>query len=367
VSGGYDGKIFSYRVSGRVSDILSAIAGAGAWIAIVVICSFSFMGREPLAPGLPAPLVIGGGVIGVALNAVVLARQIYGKRVTLDSALRIITISRLFGGKTVMTFESVERVAPVTFRTFFTRREAYCVAPTIAPIFGAKIISPVGAPRGSKMRRFKSEILPIIEKTLDLERVEPQKHDNELVIVPYGYKVRDRRYTKSFFGRYFWMCALSALLAVGLMCERKFGALNNFTVSPPAYKALFTAIAALAVIMAMMWLFVMVMSVTFDVLKGEIVERRGAFGWGGSKIYKMSSVRSFAVREYGSGMDEERARSVYLELEGARRQIPVIYSASRGKRMSDEMRFLARILGIDQTRDVTYTLCRYIGTLLEVP
>ena len=367
MGGGYDGKNFSYRVGGRASDVFSAIAGAAAWLAIVIICSFPVMGREPLALGLPTPLVIGGGVIGVALNAAVLARHIYGKRVTLDGALRIITISRLFGGKTVMTFESVERVAPVKFRTLFASREAYCLAPTIAPIFGAKIISPVGASGGARMRRFKSEILPVIEKTLSLDLDEQPKRDNELVIVPYGYKVRDRRYTKSFSGRYFWACASSVLLAAGIACELAFGVLEKFDVPPAAYMAIGSAVAALAVIMALMWLFAVVMSVTFDVLKGEIVVRRGAFGWGGSKIYKMSSVKSFAVREYGSGMDEERTRSVYLELEGAGRQIPVIYSASRGKRTSDEMRFLARILGIDQTRDVTYTLCRYIGTLLEVP
>jgi hypothetical protein len=128
-----------------------------------------------------------------------------------------------------------------------------------------------------------------------------------------------------------------------------------FVMTRSVFVAAFLAALSFLSLAALVYLlFIPVSSVSIERGKDEITVRRGAFGWGGVKIRDLSSAESFEVH-WRSGSFENKRRDIYLKLRGAKKSIPLIYSAARGKPSADELKFLAGLLGLDPARDMTYT------------
>jgi len=250
----------------------------------------------------------------------------------------------------------------------FTTREAYCLVPTIAPLFGLKIISPVCVPGGREIERFRSDVLPKIEKILELERAEQKRTNETRLSVPSCYIKQDARYTKSFARRYVLM---RAFLAIIILCALfavpflKAAGMDESAAKAAATLAVFLALpAALSLILLLL---APVTSVSFDTLRNVIELRRGIFGWGGVKTYDMSSAKAFEVKVNGTGLYGDGRREIYLRLDGAREPVLLMSSAPRGKASADELKFLAGLLRLDPARDMAYTLYQFTSTMFEVP
>jgi hypothetical protein len=365
-----DGEVFSFRAEGRASDMFWAVMGGAAWIAIV--CVYFGGDAPPARLTRLYPFGLAAVAAGILVNAVILLRQLYGKRVTVDGRRRVVSVKRLFGRESVMTFDSASRIAPLSFRGLFTSREAYCLVPTIAPVFGARIISPILVPGGENARRFKSETIPKIEKIMGLPEPERAVKNAAAPKASPGYAEHNQRFTKSFARRY---AAVFAAIALALLACCAGLAFVAFRFGPGAFGGIKKEAAALIIAASVapfllpmiMLLFVPVISVTFDTLKQNIEVRRGLFGWGGLKTYGLSSVRSFDVRGYGAGLDNGAVKEIRLKVCGARKPVPVMRSVAGGKGAADELRFLASLLGLDPARDMEYTLCQFNNNPFEVP
>ncbi|MDR3075745.1 MAG: hypothetical protein LBU26_00460 [Synergistaceae bacterium] len=356
---------------GRAGDILMAVIGASAWFAVFAVFSYKYFPSVlPITDNnMPVPLllVVPLSVAGVLFSAVFFARQVYGKRIVFDKKTRTVTIIRLFSGDTVMSFDSVARVALISVRTPFFKREAYCLVPASAPIFGVKIISPIYKSSGAKIEKFKSGVVPKIENILGLGKTDFAKQ-NETPVVPCGYKHDGTRYAKSFVCRNIF----SIILCAFLLCAASHGMALAFASDIPMNNTgmvigmpllAFGFISSLFSILRQM--FARVRSVSFDSQRKTIEVRRGIFASFGVRQYPMASLKSFDVRGYIDGWGDHR--SVYLRLEGVKKPVPVIYSASRGKETADELKFLSWLSGLDPARDTAYTLYIKYISLFEVP
>ena len=350
-------EVFSFRAMGRMSDIFSTVIGAFAWVAVIYLLYIK-IGSETGNVGIPLPVAVGTGAVGVVVNAAALLRQLKGKEVVFDGASRTISISRLFGKPSLMTFQSVARVAPLTYKGIFAIREAYCLVPTIAPLFGFKIISPVCIPGGRKIERFKSEVLPKIEKILELDRTGETGKIETKLSAPSCYTAQDARYTKSFARRYL---LLRALLVIIILCSLP--AVTFLKIKPVAAAFLALSAALPFILLSLLT----VTSVSFDTLKNVMELRRGIFGWGGVKTYELSRAVGFEVKRNGTALYGDGRGDVYLRLEGAPEPVLLMPSASRGKASADELKFLAGLLGLDPARDMAYTLYQLTSTMFEVP
>jgi hypothetical protein len=354
---GNDGEVLKINSKGRTGDILSAIIGGLAWIVIGVVLFVNHGYVEKNGGPLIAAYVL--CAFGVAANVGAFIRQSYGKRVTFDKKTRTIEIIRLFGKKTVMTFDSVGRVAPLTYKTTFTTREAYCLVPTIAPIFGVKIISPLFRSGGREIENFRSQTVPKVENILELEKTSSNKQD-DTPAVPRRYAREGMRYTK-FFAR--WqapVCIFLILFILPAAAGISFAIKNHLTFVIAAL----CATAAPVLILFLVIMFAPIKSITFDAQRKNIEVKRGAFGWGGIKSHGFSSVKSINVQgAYGEGSH----RTLYLKLDGIRSRIPVVPFAARGRDVTDELKFLACLLGLDPVNDIVYTVYQLADNMFEVP
>jgi hypothetical protein len=118
------GEKLAFRYGGRVFNILSLLLGGLGWCATAVFfrTKAAKISMDEDAHIVTALMIV--CAVGVALNAMLFIRQAYGKRVEFDRSARTISISRLYSDKTVMSFESVERVAPIAVRTWCATRAA---------------------------------------------------------------------------------------------------------------------------------------------------------------------------------------------------------------------------------------------------
>ena len=362
-------EVLSFRVMGRASAVFSTIVGAFAWVAVIYML-YVKLWRETGNIGIPLPAAAAIGIFGafgVVVNAAALVRQLYGKEVVFDGLSRTISVSRLFGRPSVMTFQSIARVAPLTCKGIFTTREAYCLVPTIAPLFGLKIISPICVPGGREIERFRSGVLPGIEKMLELDKAGQRKKAETNLSAPSCYTARDARYTKSFARRYVLMRVFLIIIILCALSAVPF--LKAAGMDEPAAKAAMTVAAFLALPAALSLILISlapVTSLSFDTLKNIIELRRGIFGWGGAKTYDMSSAKAFEVIGKGTGLYGYGRGEIYLRLDGVREPVLLMSSASRGKASADELKFLAGLLGLDPARDMAYTLYQRASSMFEV-
>jgi len=354
-----DGEVLKINSRGRVVDFLYAAAGGLAWGVVAAVISLHYGSVEKnVAPVMSAYAVC---AFGLAVNAAMLIRQFYGKQVTFDRRTRTVEISRLFGRKTVMSFESVARVAPLKFKTTFLTREAYCLVPAIAPLFGAKIISPIFVPGGRGTEEFRSKTVPKIEAMLGLEKTSFRKQGEP---ASHRFYTKDGARLSKTYARWrgpvsVFLTAVSILLVSGIAFAVKSG---NFILI-----AAFASLAAVVLPPLLLLLFVPVKAISLDPQRKTIEVKRGVWGWGGTKAYKFSSVKSFEVRGFGGSGETGGVRRLYLKLDDGRRLIPVIPSAPRGKDVADELKFLASLLDLDPVHDITYTLYQMTNSMFEVP
>ena len=357
-------KVLSFRAMGRTSDIFSTVVGAFAWVAVIYLL-YVKVGSETGHGGIPLPIAVGIGTVGVAVNAAALLRQLYGKEVAFDGTSKTVRISRLFGKPSVMTFQSIARISPLTYRGVFASREAYCLVPTIAPLFGLKIISPICVPGGREIERFKSDVLPKIEKILELDKIGHIKKIETKLSAPSCYTVQDKRYTKSFARRY---VLLRALLFIIILCSLlAFTFLKIAGIEASTIKAVSAFLALSAALSLILLSLTTVASLSFDILNNVMELRRGIFGWGGVKTYDLSSAEGFEMTGSGTALYGDGRREIYLRLDGVREPVLLMASASRGKESADELKFLSGLLRLDPARDMTYTLYQITGTMFEVP
>ena len=360
-------EIFCFRASGQASAVFFTLVGAFAWIAVMYLLYVNFW-PETGDVGIPLPAAVGIGALGVVANAAALARQLYGKKVVFDGSSRTVSISRLFGEPFVMTFQSIARVAPLTYKDIFSTREAYCLVPTIAPLFGLKIISPICVPGGDRIERFRFNVLPKIEKILELDKTGQKRVYDTKFPAPSCYIARNARYTKSFARR---NVIMSAFLAIVILCGisvvpllKTAGTGEAAVKAAATISAFFTLPAALSLILLLL---ASVTSISFDTSKNVIELRRGIFGCGGVRRYDMSSAEAFEVMGNGTSLYGNWRREIYLRLDGVTEPVLLMYSASRGKASADELKFLAGLLSLDPTRDMKYTIYQYFSTMFEVP
>jgi len=367
MNGEPEGKeILSFRASGQVSAVFFTVVGMFAWVAVIFLLYVKIW-PEMEDIGVPLPAAVVAGALGVAVNAAALIRQLYGKKVVFDGSSRTVTISRLFGKPFVMSFQSIARIAPMTYKGVLTTREAYCLVPTIAPLFGLKTISPLCIPGGRQIERFKSDVLPKIEKILELDKTGQRRKEETPLSVPSCYKKRKSRYTKSFTREYLLLCVL---LVVIILCALSiFIFMKAARIEGTAAKAVTTVLASftLPVALALILLALApVTSMSFDT-SGNVIElRRGIFGLCGVKTYDMSSVKAFEVMGNGTSLFGDGRMEIYLRLDGERHNILLISSVSRGKASADELKFLADLLNLDPARDMSYTLYQHTSTMFEV-
>jgi hypothetical protein len=355
-----DGKILIIRARGRTADIMLTVAGVLAWslIAVAVLCGFS---GQILKIKKAQIALLGACAVGAAFNVVLFACHFRGKRTVFDPHTRTVAITRLFGRKTVISFESIARVAPLTFKTLFAAREAYCLVPAIAPIFGPKIISPLCRPGSASIENFRSQIVPEVERMLEVEKTSFKKRGENSANVPVGFKKDGTRYVKNFARNAFW-----GILLIAAIFATCIGALLATVRGQWVLAAAPAGIAALLLALAIWMLLGPIKSISFDTQGKNIEVSRGIFGWGGVKSYGYSSVKSFDVRGVVRG-GEIASSSVYLKLDGAKKPMPVVTFAPRRKDVADGLKFLAGLLDLDPVHDIDYTFCQTVKTLFEVP
>ncbi|MCL2683967.1 MAG: hypothetical protein FWE55_01875 [Synergistaceae bacterium] len=361
------GEVLRFRASGQASAVFFTVAGAFAWVTVIYLL-YVKVWPETDNIGIPLAAAIGTGALGVAVNAAALIRQLYGKKVVFDRPSRTVSISRLFSKPTVMSFQSIARVAPLTCKGLFTTREAYCLVPTIAPLFGLKIISPVCVPGGKKMESFKSGLLPEIEKILELDKDGQKRKEETPPSVPSCYMTQDACYTKSFTRKY---VVLYASLAVIILAAFSAVPLLKYSGVDSGYAKAVTIVLASFTLPVALSLFLLLLlpvtSVSFDT-SGNVIElRRGIWGWGGVKTYDMSLASAFEAIGNGAGLYGDGRREIYLRLEGVQKPLLLMSAASRGKASADELKFLAGLLNLDPARDMSYTLYQLTSTMFEVP
>jgi hypothetical protein len=354
------GKILVVRARGRKADIILPLVVVWAWslIAVAVLCGFS---GQILKTKTTQIALLGACAVGGTTHVWLFACHFHGKRTVFDPHTRTVAITRLFGRKTVMSFESIARIAPLKFKTPFATMEAYCLVPAIAPIFGAKIISPLCRPGGASIENFRSQIVPEVERMLGVGKTSFKKRGENGAKVPVGFEKEGTRYVKNFARNAFW-----GILLIAAIFATCIGALLAVAHGQWVLAAAPAGIAALLLALAIWLLWGPVRSISFDPHGKNIEVSRGILGWGGKKSYRFSSVKSFDVRGIIRGGEIARF-SVYLKPDGAKRPMPVISPAPRGKESADELKFLAGLLDLDPVHDIDYTFCQTVKTLFEVP
>ncbi|MDR1509400.1 MAG: hypothetical protein LBS53_07150, partial [Synergistaceae bacterium] len=345
-------EIITLKGGGLPGSVISGIFGAVLWVGILTvnISTVSELSGEMV-------MVVCG--VGIAVNIVLTVRQLYGKRIVFDAGARVITIGRLFSGKTVIAFGRVARIAPITCKNLFFEYEAYCVVLAAAPISGVRIISPLFRPGRRGLIDFRDNILPKIEKILGLDRAGFKKSSGESRM-PRRYEKVGTRYIKSFrrgLSTTAALCALFVFLPVAVPYFMKFDrvimAVLISLMLPPAF------------VLAMILCFP-VKSVSFDVRLRTLEITRGLLGWGGVKSYPFSSVKSLRVSCYTCKWENDGKKYLSVCVDGLKKPFMVIPHASKNREMESELEFLAGVLDLDPVYDTTYMQLRPNNSLLEV-
>jgi hypothetical protein len=340
-------EIFTLKCRGLAGSVFSAVLGAALWFAILKICA-------------PLPAALGVCGFGITLNLALIVRQLYGKRIVFDSKARTITIGRLFSGKTVVAFDGVARIAPITYRNLLFTYEAFCVIRAASPITDIRIITPMFRLGGKQLADFRNNTLPKLEKILRPEPAGFKKNSGVSRSRALRYEKNGTRRTKSFRRGLLWISALSMTFIL-------LPAAAPFFIEPDRMiSAALLSTALLSAIVQAIALYIPVKSVSFDINMRTLEITKGLLGWGGVSSYPFSSVKSLRVSCYTSRWDGNGNKNLSLCVEGLKKPLAIIPYTSKNREIADELGFLADMLGLDPVYDITYTQFEPNNSLLEV-
>jgi hypothetical protein len=348
------------RWRGHFSEVSAAILGTAAWVAVLclVLRKYGLRGHDADAEipfVLPASVVV--CVLGIAGGLFFTACQIYGGRAVFDPAIHTVIFGGLTGKRSVMSFESVARVASMEEVTPLSTRTVFCLVPKLSPLFGISVISGALRQGSEECADFERRIVPEITRML---RIDGKRTSRKGVsVLPTArYRKEGACYVKNFAGSFVRDMAdavIPLILMSLLLSLRPFRAPVR-DIHPMAFGA---AVCALAVAVPHVvrgfarFFFRGVRSLRIDTGALELRVKRGIFGWGGVSAHPFSSVKRFEVFWRASVGESFSGRSISLVLD-TRETVEVIPNGHRGKDIADEMRFLAGMFGLDPVLDITY-------------
>jgi hypothetical protein len=352
--------VLTVRWRGPVSAFSAAILGTVAWVAVLclVLRKYGLRGHDAAAE-FPFVLqaVVAVCVLGIAGGLFFTVCQIYGGRAVFAPAIHTVIFSGLTGKRSVMSFESVARVAPMEEVTLLSARTVFCLVPKLSPLFGISVISGPLKRESEKYADFERRIIPEITRMLRIDGTRMSRKGVRALPTA-RYRKDGACYVKNFAGSRVLDMAdavIPLILMLLFLSFRPFRA-----PIPDIHPTVFGAAVCVLVIAVphiirgfTRFFFRGVRSVCIDTGALELRVKRGIFGWGGVRAHPFSSVKRFEVFWRTSMGENFSGRSISLVLD-TYETIEVIPNGRKGKDIADEMRFLAGMFGLDPVLDITY-------------